>query len=100
MYWGYSSLCPLGMVLYALAFLCVCRARRGRPGPAAEAAGPDVRSWRVAVGVPDAPEPVAFPPADPRGQASALPGGGPICGPNGPVGPVTGPPGDGVRGCP
>jgi hypothetical protein len=79
MYWGFSSLYPLGIVLYALAFLCVCWARRGRPVPAAEAASPDIRSWRVAVGVPDSPESVGLhaAPADPRAQASAFPGGAP-----------------------
>jgi hypothetical protein len=32
MYWGFSSLYPLGLALYGLAFLCVCWAAR-RPAP-------------------------------------------------------------------
>jgi hypothetical protein len=41
MYWGYSSLYPLGMALYALAFLCHVKARRGQAAsPAAGDAPP------------------------------------------------------------
>ncbi|HSD50601.1 MAG TPA: hypothetical protein VLG48_04280, partial [Candidatus Methylomirabilis sp.] len=44
MYWGYSSLYPLGMGLYALAFLCKVRSNRVlTASPAIRSApGPDM----------------------------------------------------------
>jgi hypothetical protein len=48
MYWGFSSLYPLGIALYGLAFLCVCWAGR-RPAADESAERVEVRSWVVEV---------------------------------------------------
>jgi hypothetical protein len=50
MYWGFSTLYPLGIALYGLAFVCVWWSPRGGTP---EADRPEVRSWRVAVEEPE-----------------------------------------------
>jgi hypothetical protein len=75
MYWGFSSLYPLGMALYGLAFLWVCWARRAGSAERRTAA-PQVRSWRVVLGEPDGANPGALraPTGDLRKEAPAGPG--------------------------
>jgi hypothetical protein len=60
------------MALYALAFLCVCWARRRRTAER-QTTGQGVRSWRVVLGEPDWPGPAALgtPVGDRRTEAPA-----------------------------
>jgi hypothetical protein len=73
MYWGFGSLYPLGMALYALAFLCVSWARR-RARVADDETRSTVRSWKVAVGEPESPEESAFRPSATRADVPASQG--------------------------
>jgi hypothetical protein len=75
MYWGFSTLYPLGLALYGLAFLSVCWAGRSRAAERLTAA-PEVQSWRLAVAEPDWPGRGARPTPvdDPRTEATPGPG--------------------------
>jgi hypothetical protein len=47
MYWGYTSLYPLGLALYALAFVCSLREARSAAATPADAPAPELAAKEI-----------------------------------------------------